>query len=624
MKKQDLEKLVRQVEQGGGRKDRKGLLAKAVSSLDDNVIGLKQEKLRIREFFHLSMAAWLRESISTELDPFVIKEDRRTTQLYRTGGGFCVLLEMGLAAWLSEKVGIPVWTGLIASALLPVILEAAFKFWLWNRERPRETLDKIRRKLLLPSFVLFGLAILFLLAYRVVPVNLAIVLEPAVSFGLWMATVGALFMAGSLFSAAHIYNWSYMDAREFRLVREEQEEANRQLAYFRVEQNELAGADNAERRTVTPVSSSRSNEPAAAVSAPQDRITAAVSAPQDGSAAAVSAPQDGSAPVVSAPQDGSAAAISRSRASDGSAAAASGSSAQDGSATIGMLIGLVLLALVSLSNSCDGKTDGAVQPRSTTAIAQKDTTQSEMDIYIDASKSPNDAALSEAARNIYNAIPEIVEHCNVVKLRVFEFGRDGFVPQEKRSFGIQPPEPPQEHSMRGEEPPLRADVEAAQKKQLQEELEKEKEVKLIQYRQRMKESLSSLSVETLLPSHASIEPRCTDVNGVLRRISQTKEPRAHIVLLITDGVQTCGTPLESVPAPASDVILVTVLSPERIGPRAPTSIGLTSSVTYERKAAELSRAVPWAVIVPQFKEDFISVFDDARRQRDALAKSDQH
>jgi len=547
MNRRVLESILHTVEYALKREDRILTLTRAATSLEDDIERLDNDLLRTRTLFHQTLETWWKETVKEELDPFVIGEDRRISKLYVAGAISSIALEMGLAGWISNKIGFPIWAGVGVALLLPVILEAVFNFIFWNRDRPRETLDKLKRRLLMPSSGLFGTAFLFLLAYRVLPVDWAVTLEPLVTLGLWMTTIGALLMAGSLLAAARIYNWSARDADEHKQLTHERQEANRYKEEFRAELTMLHPTENTQPRTLV----------AQSTTSPDGTIA-------------------------------------------------------KGAAVL-MVIALVLPFTVSCSQKASGL-DSSAGPRK--LLAQPP--EMEMEVYIDSSKSPQDDALLEAARNINNSIRSIIEKRNVVKLRIFEFGRDGFVPSEKKVFVIEPMEIAELPSL-SERENFRNDVKDEKERELINKLTRLQGDLKKKYMQNMDESLKGLSSEMFLPS-SSVEPRCTDLNGVFRRISMTSDPRPHLMLIVTDGVHNCGQLAEGIAPPQSDVLLVIVLCPEKIEAKSRSPLATTSSSSYDTQSTLLSKAVSWGTIVPQFTEDFDNTFDHAKTLRSNVVK----
>ncbi len=551
MNKQALQKINANLEVDLQHYSKRLALTRASTILEDDMASLDKELLVAKTLFHNTLETWWKDAIDKELDPFVIDQDRHVARIYDLGALLSILLEVGLAGWISYAFRFPLWAGIPLALILPGILEAVLTFSLWKRERPRETLDKLKKWLLKPSASLFGAAALFLLLYRVLPVKTAVTLEPLVNVGLWITTISSLLMAGALLTAGRIYNWSYRDANKHKQLTQERQESHRYREEFKAELSITTGAP--EHKTMTAVASQS----------------------PDGAIAKTAT---------------------------------------------------VLLALIFLSpfaTSCGPNATGSGIPPDLLKAADRPQA-AELEIFVDASKSPGDVALSEAAQNVNNSIIGIVERWNVVQLQIYEFGRDGFIPTEKKSFIIEPMEMAQLEDQELEElrqtENFRPDVKEEKVRELRAKLARRQADLKTNYLDKMRASLKGLSPEMLLPS-SPIEPRCTDVDGVFRRISMINElGRQHLILVLTDAVHNCGAPATSISPPVSAVMLVVVLCPEKIQPRAGGPLDITSSDVYDRQAAELSKAVSWSSIVPPFTDDFNNAFEKAKVLRERLAK----
>ena len=153
------------------------------------------------------------------------------------------------------------------------------------------------------------------------------------------------------------------------------------------------------------------------------------------------------------------------------------------------------------------------------------------------------------------------------------------------------------------------------------------------YHQEVEQALSTIDNSALLPPADFPEPRCTDLNGLLRRIAETVGPKPSLVAMITDGADDCSPPLKPVPPPKSDLSLVIILVPEKPKLRAvshpkpgkmqhaqqpvprqiePEELGHRQ---FETRKKQLANAIPWAIVVPYFQEDLSQAFAEAARMR---------
>ncbi|MDQ1591608.1 MAG: hypothetical protein QOG71_2235 [Pyrinomonadaceae bacterium] len=220
-----------------------------------------------------------------------------------------------------------------------------------------------------------------------------------------------------------------------------------------------------------------------------------------------------------------------------------------------------------------------------------------LDVYIDATPSVNKVGRSEVAENLFKSLPALVKNRNIIELRIFEFGRDGFAPIERMSINF----PSIEGFLKQEMP---RDIEKRLFREAAIEA-KRREKALQEYKEKVQEVLKGFSAQTFLPIN-STEPY-TDIKGLVYRISSIKDSRPHLILVITDGNGSHLDEIQPPPPPQSPVQLVIVITPER----SETSGSLED---YARKRTLLTKIVPWAQIIPFFIEDFNTVFEDAKTQ----------
>ena len=118
---------------------------------------------------------------------------------------------------------------------------------------------------------------------------------------------------------------------------------------------------------------------------------------------------------------------------------------------------------------------------------------------------------------------------------------------------------------------------------------------LTAYRQAVREQLAGITATTFLPPSDTPEPRCTDVQGALRRIAESGSGRATLAILATDFAETCAARLTPVTA---DTALVVVLLPVRTA----EAEAVAGHDQFAERRAEIERIYPGAVVIPHFGE----------------------
>jgi heme A synthase len=178
MTKSKLKALRRRTEEAGNLQDHRRVLRAAVSVLEYEMNRLEQEKASLRMLFHRKLEAWWSSPAPVDHIPFAIPDDHRASRLYLLAAIASITFETLLGAWISVTLGLPWWSGALVAVLAAVIFDGGFSLAFRQADRPKEALGKIKRWLLLPSLVGFGLSFLFLLLARTVSGDIALLLLP--------------------------------------------------------------------------------------------------------------------------------------------------------------------------------------------------------------------------------------------------------------------------------------------------------------------------------------------------------------------------------------------------------------------------------------------------------------
>jgi hypothetical protein len=261
---------------------------------------------------------------------------------------------------------------------------------------------------------------------------------------------------------------------------------------------------------------------------------------------------------------------------------------------------LLLAGLASLSSSCTTSSPIASPagggPEYSRVEGQP---ERDLEIFLDDSKSPADVAGS-ALRNLVEHLPELAEKWGITQLRFYTFGCDGWLAKEKLSTSLpQLKLPVHQQTDAGELRGLK-NIQVAIAKHRQAQADQEETKAREAYRRQVKRALAAVKGDLLAPSD-SPEPPCTDLRGVLRRIARTSSARPRLVVLITDGVESCSSSIHPVTKPEGDVRLVIILVPERPEDGAAKK-GRRGSDQFTARSAQLSAAVPWAKVLPHFTD----------------------
>ena len=242
---------------------------------------------------------------------------------------------------------------------------------------------------------------------------------------------------------------------------------------------------------------------------------------------------------------------------------------------------LVLIAAVWMAGCNNSALTSFVPPSSVTSPASiSEPTQ--LAIYVDWSLSGKDQALLQASQNVVTALPMVAEKYNVQRVTAAHFGADGWDAEPITALSLpifQIAAPDETENLIGL---VRADHEKKVRTAYQAELQKK---------------LASLTPEMLLPSNVP-EPKCTDIQGVLNRISKTQQRQISIV--ITDGAENCASALQTVEV--TQPLVIVLLSEKGSS---------LSHELYEQRRQQLAAAVPRAVIVPHFDAQLLEAVNQA-------------
>lgn len=288
-------------------------------------------------------------------------------------------------------------------------------------------------------------------------------------------------------------------------------------------------------------------------------------------------------------------------------------------------IGIIVVSLLLPLCSCN-QTPYAAEDRSTVTkqppvafdnvfpLENNTNTERVMDVFIDASTSPDYRSLASTIHSFSNGLPKIIDEFCVVRLTVYHFGSDGWAAEKMLSLEF--PQRPALVPQKVEASDL------ARLKNVQEALQNHRAAQLATEEAKARKArraevskiLEAMNPSRLVPPDLGRQPRCTDINGVLRRVSESgSEGRPHLALLITDGAECCSTSINSIGKPKYSVGLVVVLVPERTAEARPTL--KKGHRQFEVRSAEISTAIPWAVVVPHFNEDLYRTFAEAERKK---------
>lgn len=257
----------------------------------------------------------------------------------------------------------------------------------------------------------------------------------------------------------------------------------------------------------------------------------------------------------------------------------------------GMVPGVVLAAACLLS-ACGVSNDSVEIVQSAPVIRE-----AEIQIIIDQSGSMEPVAQASALRALREQLPELVEAAHAVKIGVDNFATDGFSGANMRSLDLPQLATVQPQSLK---PCTQKSDRAGRlehiRKLRQEACRKATEEAQAQaqqtYRAALRQSLEGFGREALVAPVVPAKTRCTDLYGVLWRISAKQSARRQIFLILTDGYNSCKQN-QPIPVPKEEAKALVLIAPAY----AKEAGGMTSAEQFFARREALLKAAPWLEIV---------------------------
>ena len=482
--------------------------------------------------------AWLSRRLEGEVRPFALPQDLRDARLATVMGWLLTGVHLGLDVVIALTMLINPLVLIGVSLVLIFGVKSALLLLLDDRLRPQLTKRRLQRWVMWPALVLVLLSAILLVGGRTAFGLLALWLAGLLNLALCGLSLGCMGLATGLFCLAYLYNRSAHAERRYRKTEQEA------LATLRVlELAEQVEQDLRPRPALNTPAPVRTQPPAPEAEARQQQ-----SAPPRQSVAFVPLND----PAVKRAQ-----ALTR-----------------NGHGYLSVLLPLVLLGVSGLSGCGTGVLDP--QPVTTAAVAQAPRAKT-IRVFVDWSLSGTDQGLTEGARAVAKAMPTLAAELRAEQVTVHQFGDNGWEAREVLAVGL----PALEIGQASEAERIFGKLGEARTTAVE-----------AAYQQQMAERLKKLSVESLLPPAGLPEPRCTDVQGVLRRIGRGDSGTPELAVLLTDLHENCTARLQ--PVETHNAALVVLLLPEK------TTEAGQASVQFEQRRAEAVRVYPGAVVIPPF------------------------
>jgi hypothetical protein len=539
MKTKELNKIIFACTNGAPELRRRSV-AEAKLRLGQDVARLRDKAAAQCEEFRRRLEAWTSSAVSGTPRPLTIEQDRRDARLVNLIAWVLTATELALTFWLAVVFGIPPVFLLLLAVVAIFALKAGLLAVWRNDAQPQETRRRLRNFVIVPSLVVTMLSAAALIFARGVGGAFVLLLLPLLNLALCALSLGCLGLAAGLFALGYLLLWSHYAERQFNAVEREAVETLRVLRQVEKIEEELKAE--------------RTGPPAPPAS------------PGAGSADSLQE----QAARVTAPL------FEKDR-----AAVKSGIKKATPLLPLALVVALLTAGCSSpraTAGAAGGEAAGGALAAAPSASAQG----TAMEVWLDWSLSTEAGAYRDAVRALVAALPEVAARHRVARLTAYRFGDSGWNATELLRLDL--PAPGQ--SEVGEAGAIFGSVRNAQQDQAGR-----------QYAAQLREKVAGVTEAKLLPGDVS-EPKCTDLQGALSRIAQGRGAQRRLVVMLTDGQDTCSRRLRPVSLAAANAAVVVILLPEHSRREAQP----LAHESWEETRAKLAQALPGAAIVPHFAD----------------------
>lgn len=543
-----------------------GSPARMLRKAEEALPRLRQEMVRLQETMQAKRAEfkhYLEAWTSTEVEgyprPVAREADLREAWIAGAGATVLTIAELAMACFISIVFLVNPVALLLLAAVAIFAMKAGLLTLLRNDQQPQQTRRSLLRWIILPSLVATMLAIGALSIARLGG-PLALLLLPFLNLSLCLASLSCLVLAAGLFALAHLGKWGRHAERRFNAV---EKEAVESLRVLRLVEKIVAELQAGKR--------------------PAGNLLAAMPGAGNSPTALQRQMQDAPAPLSekarAARHGGGSWAALALLAALGSSGCSLAEKMSAGAATPAVSSATPnAVADATLAASSAPVSSSTIQP----ANAGADETR--LEIWLDWSLSTAAQAYRELVHALIEALPELALKHHVTRVKVYQFGGDGWNAAELLSLELPAPKA----------------VAIDEVSQLITPLRKEQEQQAAGERARqVREKLAALTPEKLLPENA-IEPPCTDVQGALVRIGETARSQRRLVFLISDLDDSCSHRLQPVSLSQANAALVVVVLPEEQSADAQHKAQPRADVVWKQRRDELLGAAPGAIVIPYF------------------------
>jgi hypothetical protein len=192
----------------------------ALPLVDGDVERLDATLAQDRNLFAKTLSSWTGCSEASQR-PFVVRDQRRDSLTYGVTAAGCALAEAGLGALIAPILGLPFCSGIVGALMLMLLVHGAVVFLFRDAERPKQSLKEVKVWLGVPGAVTLLISLLSLMPVLRSSGAWALMFLPVSNIGLWLATLGFIFMGAALFTASYFLNWSWSSTKHYEKIERE-------------------------------------------------------------------------------------------------------------------------------------------------------------------------------------------------------------------------------------------------------------------------------------------------------------------------------------------------------------------------------------------------------------------
>lgn len=531
-----------------------GAVSSRLQAADSAIPVLRQDLRRLAEAAHskcveftATYEAWTTRVVNGLLRPMAIERDVRDARLAKGVAWGLTVTELALSVFLAILFLVnPVFVVLLALVGIFSLKSALLMIWR-DDAQPQRTRHRLLRWVLAPSLAVTLLSLTVLLFTRGVMGWLALLLLPFLNLALFALSGGVMGLAGGLFALGFLLSWNRYAEQKFNALEREAVETRRVLQKAEQVVAQLRGRGNG------------------GSNAGQDQWPTTLDVFD----------QDSSSQIVPLQSPQNEKALQKGRSFGG-----------------GFWTAYLLLAVLS-GSGCDSFKITRPEPvASARPVVAADAVL--LELWLDWSLSAEAQPYEEALRSFQMALPELVKRHNLARITALQFGDRAWSAKTILDVAL-PTQPPA--IVQTEQGILYGQIPEEQHKQAESKRQSELDA-----------ALAGINLEKLLPANA-IEPPCTDIQGVLERISASGRTQRRLIFVLTDGEENCSRHLHSVEIASANAGIIFVLLPES----STTGANERPDAHWRLRRDELLQAVPGAKVMPHFGDWIAAAEQVAKR-----------